>query len=137
MINNTNALESATNTVNANLAYVGEKVDSLFTALSAKIGVASDHFWPIFVKQQQIEGVTILLFVVIGVFLSFVLFKLAKKIGKADILNEDLYIPLYVFSIVFGGISILYLFIDGPDSVGKIINPEYSALKEIGALFKK
>ena len=134
---NTNTLESATNTVNPNLVYVGEKVDSLFTALSAKIGVASDHFWPIFVKQQQIEGITPLVFMTIGILLSFILFKLANKMRKADISNDECYMPLYIISIVIVGISVMWFFIGGSDCVGKIINPEYSALKEISNLFKK
>lgn len=35
----------------------GDKLDHYITALASKAGVAADHFWPIFVKQQMIEGI--------------------------------------------------------------------------------
>ncbi len=36
------------------------KVESALNAIAAKIGVGIDHFWPIFVRQQIIEGIGVL-----------------------------------------------------------------------------
>ena len=44
----------------------GDKLDQYITVLASKAGVAADHFYPIFVRQQVITGIFELSLMAIG-----------------------------------------------------------------------
>ena len=115
---------------------IGKAVEVL-DVLQAKIGEGTNYFWPIFVKQQIVEGwvgvisFLILLVLFISIFYSFI--TSLKKYLKGG--NND-YIEVKMFA--SGGIGfVLGFFVlftateKLSDSVYKLTNPEYMAAKTI------
>ena len=122
-----------TNTVQV-VEKFGEKLDEYLGALANQAGVAAEHFYPIFVRQQTIEGfvglVLILLFsIVVFVFL---------RMGFNNIVNfqndnaAGIKCPLgFIGGVVLTIILLCILLNDGSTVVGKIVNPEYFAVKSL------
>jgi len=106
-----------------------DKVENALGIMAEKLGMASDHFYPILVKQQLIEGwvhmgITIPLFIIGGLLF---LIGLGKEHRGDEEGNWAVFIGLIFYviaSLIFAG----YL--------TQILNPEYYALMEIKSFIK-
>lgn len=104
--------------------------------LAAKLGVAAEHVYGVLVKQAVVSGVISTLMMIGAIIVAVFLTKsLAKKsrdhqnhIGKYDLNPYQVFHWCAVLALAVLSLAAL---INGPDMVGKIINPEYYAIKEI------
>lgn len=114
----------------------GEKVSVVLHQLADKIGVGIDHFYPVFVKQQYVEG--IFFFALTLLFIVFVigLFNFQKKRSffEGEKPNLRFFTTITGFVVSFG--IVIALTSVGPEAFSKIFNPEYAAIKEITSLIK-
>ncbi|PRO41458.1 hypothetical protein [Bacillus sp. LLTC93] len=113
-----------------------DKAMAYIDKLAAKLGVAAEHVYGVLVKQAVVNGVLSTLMMIAGIIVAVLLTKsFAKKsrehqkhIGEYD-LNPYLIIQCCT------GLALAVLciagLVNGSDMVGKIINPEYYAIKEI------
>lgn len=115
---------------------VTEAMTAGFAALAKQAGVAADHFYPIFVKQQVIDGYIwlgyfIILFAITGVILALC-FK-----GPWLVRNNDYDSSLTrkgIGMIIVAFMSLVLLISTSwalPICIMQIINPEYYAVKDI------
>ena len=121
----------------------GDKLDSYISALASKAGVAADHFYPVFVKQQAIEGwCGVLLFVLIAIFCLVFLTMALRNVGPASSMDEKIFVPAIAKTVVGFLVSIvLFCFTLGTGSelgvnISKIYNPEYSAVQALVKMVK-
>lgn len=117
---------------------VYDDVKDFLSQLAEGLGTAAEHVYPIFVRQQVVEGASFLLILVIGIVVVCTcannIFKIASKDDTSD--TEDVILGL---SAAIGFISLIavVLGIFNVDiHLGKIINPEYAAIKEIVGMIK-
>lgn len=114
----------------------GTKLDSYIQVLAEKLGVAAEYVYPLFVKQQVIEGIwffsAVAFFIFVGVIMFVLGFKKGKKVDWKDGLYYALLIPggLIIFA------TLMVLSAGGSKNLTKIINPEYAAIKEIIQMVK-
>jgi hypothetical protein len=118
-----------------------QKATEYIDAIAAKLGVAAEHVYGILVRQQYVEGITTILgcltFVAVMFFISRKITDLtkstresAKKKSFTEISEDLAHVVLvlgwiaFFFALIFASFAI-------PDSVAKLINPEYYAIKEI------
>jgi len=129
-----------TNTVAVVTAF-GNKLDSYIAVLAEKAGVATDHFWPVLVNQQVIEGWGgVGLFLLSGVMAVLAIMLLVKSLPKN---NEDSVGPMQFGRCVTGGICGVLFFIaimintaDLPNNIAKIYNPEFYAMQSLVKMVK-
>ena len=115
----------------------GEKISNAIEQLAAQIGVGVDHFWPLFVKQQMIDGWINLLTPIILILVSSVYLVLTRN--KWEDKTKDDISWQGVGGIIIGfvlAISIVFSFVHGTTAVKQIINPEYYAIKEITEMIR-
>lgn len=131
-----------TNTVGI-INKAGEKLDGYIAVLAEKAGMATDHFWPVLVRQQIIEGIASGFLAIIAGILSYLLYKK----GQSIIFNEndtrveknsksDKYTILNGLALVFGVLFLMFcgrFFFIG---LSQILNPEYAALQEVIKMIK-
>jgi len=129
-----------TNTVHL-VEKFGDKMDQYFQALADKAGVATDHFWPIFVKQQYIEGISLLVLLMIGFIACVLLFRMGiNHVENFDSRNYPKSTPKVLIGFIAGTILSAIVFIgfatEGSATIGKIINPEYYAVQSLVQMVK-
>lgn len=116
----------------------GNKLDGYIEVLAAKLGVAVDHFWPIFVRQQFVEGLTIV--VILIVLLSAGVFLLSMGVANTRDINrkgkEKDYLLAKGIIGWAGGLLCMLAFAgglssSGVESISKIANPEYYAVQAL------
>jgi hypothetical protein len=110
---------------------VTEKIEVAVTALSDKLGVASDHFYPILVEQHYLSGwvwiwTALPLLILACLFAGFFI---KEALGDKD--GEVLF-PLGLIA------TVLYVFFGVvlASNLMSILNPEYYALMEIKSFIK-
>lgn len=120
-----------------------EKVDGYIKAMAESLGVASEYVFRTLVHQMFVEGIVFSAVFIISVLVaSLILYKGVKvAINKWDeIYKNDIEVPI-VCVMVLACIGYIILIIatvnELPQNLMKIFNPEYYALKEILAVFKK
>jgi len=121
---------------------VGEKIELVIKTLAEKIGVGAEHFWPVFVKQQYVEGVssiiTWIIPIIVGSIISYIFYKF-HVIEKEK--NKGYYEDGYAFSCGFSIVVTLMILIIAlfriSYAIPKIFNPEYSALRDIIEMVNK
>lgn len=111
------------------------KAAEMLDAMAAKMGVAVDHFWPVLVRQQVIEGVWF--------FASFFIAIVGcGSVGWYCIRQEnkrnDPWGPIQsvyaVPGIIFTALAFVLLvpaIVEGVGALTQIVNPEYAALMDI------
>jgi len=108
------------------------KVDTAVTTLSTKLGVASDHFYPILVKQQVIGGYISLGWAAISLVFAVLLTVIAVIQIKEDSADGD----AVAWSVFIAVILYMSTMVQSYDGILSILNPEYYALQEITRLIK-
>ncbi len=111
----------------------GDKLDSYIQTIGTKLGQGTDHYYPILVKQQVLEGYLALIFIVFATVIIYCYFKFLPKnielVGELD--------PIGFWAagfVVAGGILSFILLITvvvNCWNVMKIINPEYYVLMDV------
>lgn len=129
-----------TNTV-AVIEKFGEKMDSFMGTLAEKAGVATDHFWPIFVQQQVISGYTSLGIAFFFVCIAAGLFLLGWVIRNKEetVFGDHQHGTTVFFTIISIAICVIVgiaLGVSGPDVVGKILNPEFYAVQSLAQMLR-
>ena len=129
---------------------IGDKVSSIIDQLCAQLGIAAEHFYPIYVKQMMVEGIAELASIcssfIVFILCTFLIVKSYRKCSeternKENNLNFDdsNYFPLYILSIfltiAFGALFFV-CFVNSPVYIGKCFNPEYAALQKIISMVK-
>lgn len=134
----TNQIEQVaqTNTVPTTAVQVidkfGDKLDQYITALASKAGVAADHFYPIFVRQQFITGIFELSLMTTGLICGIWLIRFGfKSIEKADDHGEAACIFGFAAGSILLIITTIAFMCQGPDSVSKVFNPEFNAVQSL------
>ncbi len=114
-----------------------QKAVDAIDAIAAKIGAGTEHFWPILVEQQIIEGsVTIglsLFFLIISSIALFFGVRIYKRI-EGETSSED-----FLWWFIPAGACIVALFMTAMNLSLKttyILNPEYHALKDLMEMMK-
>lgn len=118
---------------------VGDNITGMLERLAAQIGTTADKVFPWYAQQAILEGVTALAF--LGFFWIVFIVALAISFRKADFDDGNRYAVVTAIA----GIGIFFCMvgtvIDGADSVRKIMNPNYYAMKmmtqDIGRLVHK
>lgn len=125
-MNDTKQIVVDSNTVDALVS----KVETALSVVADKVGVASDHFYPILVKQQYMEGFIDLgigaVLLLLSIFLSGVLWLLIRDKDGETVFP----VIVITFITILFGISFF-----GSGLLG-VMNPEYYALKEIMEVVK-
>lgn len=123
-----------TNTVNVLNSY-GAKVDVAFQALAAKAGLAADHFYPILVREQSIKGITSLALLCValaGIFLAAKVFvanfaKANDPEGNSPNASGARCGVALILGLICVGHTLMAC-ADLPENLGRVVNPEYSAV---------
>lgn len=116
-----------TEQTNQSIELVTNKLDSYIAILAEKLGVAAEYVYPLFVKQQAIEGwwfFAACLFCIIPSSIVF-LKQIKKDMDKT---------PVFLSAVISGAIlliSFTTLATDGAKFFTKIVNPEYAAIQAI------
>ncbi len=121
------------------------KVESALNTLAAKIGVGVDHFWPLFVRQQFIEGVSWVSLIAVGLVIlvgSLITMKIIWPKCKWEYDGSPVS-PVGLFFIIFAAISILLFLIltigasiNADNIVSHLVNPEYQAFQDLMKMVK-
>ena len=117
-------------TVNSDtLNEVSNKIENALTIMADKLGVASDHFYPIIVEHQLIQG-WIYIWLAIPILLLatiFVTFGFLDRKRDSEASNWSFFLSI-IFYIIFMGVA--------GSNLAQILNPEYYALMEIKDFIK-
>ncbi|QLI77124.1 hypothetical protein [Bacillus pumilus] len=113
-----------------------DKALAYIDKLAAKLGVAAEHVYGVLVKQAVVGGVisTIMMLsaIVVAVLFTKSLAEKSrdyqKRVGPYDVNWYQVIQCLTGIAVVVLCIVTLVI---GPEMIGKIINPEYYAIKEI------
>ena len=111
-----------------------ESLEMLFQyldKLGEKIGVAGQHIWPWFLKQQYIDAFAslVLLLFTITTFL-FLWYSKIKKINWDDVNEENKNFHIIILTIL-NSFLLLIAFITFLNAFPDIFNPEYHALLDL------
>ncbi len=130
-----------TNTVQV-INEFGSKLDSYMSVMATKIGVATDHFYPVVVQQQQIDGYIGIGQLVISMTIFLISIRrftssLSDNKDEKQISDRNLFkvIASFVFGIVFGILTLTNL-MDFKNNVGMVYNPEFYAFKQLVTMVK-
>lgn len=128
----TNNIPERVTTETINL--VSDKIALAFNAISEKIGVAADKIWPYLVKQQAIIGYShiIIVLILLAVIITNIHYiRKFSKIEENQLEDEGLLFAWKLISIIGIIFFIVFAPLDLTDTIGRIFNPEYYAIKEI------
>lgn len=112
---------------------VAKEIFSRIDAIAAKLGVAANHFWPIYVKQVSVEAYSAIALLAVGLLIGSLFWIRAATLKGCYFDCSD---PTGKGVIAIAGtvvliIATLVLFINGADIAGKLANPEYYAMNNI------
>lgn len=132
-----------TNTVQV-IEKLGDKLDGYITTLSSKLGIAVDHFFPIFVQQQKVDAVSFVIGVIVFTIISVFLLKMGfKNVDTANEYRNPQQNSAFAKSIVgfiLGGAILLVVVIatgcEFSNVIGKFMNPEYYAIESLIKMVK-
>lgn len=127
-----------TNTV-AVVTDFGNKLDGYIAVLAEKAGVAADHFWPVLVQQQVIEGWGgVGLFGLVIVVLTAAIWLLVKSLPSEGECNPKQFVGCVVGAIC--GVIFFFLTCANvstmPANITKICNPEFHAMQSLVRMVK-
>ena len=102
-----------------------------FTALAQKAGVAADHFYPVIVKQQVIEGC--FFFAIVGIMTLVATILTIATVRKdwsdyGDLTKEGLG---FIIAMALYFLVLIAFGVNGVHATSQVFNPEYYAVKDI------
>jgi len=121
---------------------LAEKAMEYVESIAQSLGVAASHVYEVMLRQTIVEGIvySALCIVAIGL-LTFGWAKGIRRLRRNwdDIMDSDL-APLSVLLILFTGIgsaiAVVVSFVNLPEYVMKVVNPQYYVIREILSIFK-
>ncbi len=111
----------------------GNKIDGYVQTMATKAGMAVDHFWPVFIQQQQIRGYSYFICWTIFMIIAFSLTRLYRKL---ELWEDNERSCFTCIGIVLMLVGLFNLFICFGEYYGYIVNPEYAALQEVVKMIK-
>lgn len=111
--------------------------------LSNKLGTTVEHLWSVLVKQATVDAVINIVCIIIVAALGVLLYKLHKKFSKETKPQEESYtsteyerhestaIIMGISTAVWAIIAIVMFFCLIPETITALVNPEYTALKNV------
>lgn len=116
------------------------RIDALVDALSQKMGIAADHFWPIFIRQQVTSSAT---YIAVWTLFSFLLFYVGHRFRatirerpykhsdrsyvSANEMGDVRWVGVLVPTIIGTGVMVVCLSVNLPP----ILNPEFYAIRSL------
>lgn len=119
---------------------IQKEVLTRLDALAAKLGVVTSHLWAVLVRQQQVQFLVDLLYTVVtvaGVVVAAVLLRNFLRKFKAT--NDEMWAGgAFAAGVVLliVGICACVNIASLMDSVGRLMNPEYYALRSLMRLMQ-
>ena len=123
-----------TNSVDPNLVYIGDKLDGAIASISTKLGVAADHFWPVLVKKQYLDGIALSISILIPILLCLICWVVVycrRKIQKEGNYDDIIYWIFFFGGALLTVISMCGIICNIGYIINKIYNPEAVALIEL------
>lgn len=118
------------------ITQLGDKLDSYINILAEKLGVAAEYVYPLFVKQQMIEGISTLSLIMLCCITSIICLIFGVKGGNKKNWGDGGYVILIFTGGIMGIISICALGHNFTDCISQIMNPEYAAIQDIIQMVK-
>lgn len=119
-----------TNTVEV-IKLVSDKIDVAMSTLSTKLGVATDHFYPILVKQQYVSAISGISISAVASLVFYLIFRRfsprADRHGDYGSMDGGITIISAIGMIV----SLLFFIACLIEGIPAILNPEYAALMDL------
>jgi len=110
---------------NEQLQMIFDKLDQI----GSKLGESAETIWPWFIKQQYIDGYySLVVFILLPIILFFTLRYSIKRITKD---NDDGFAVMGFVISFFLSMPFIVLLINIGCILSQILNPEYSALKDL------
>lgn len=110
---------------------VTDKIDVAVATLSAKLGVATDHFYPILVKQQSITAITNIAVSLMSVTIFFLIFKKIRSLVDEDGECTEGNEMASAFAIFLSEVSCIFLLVALTNGIPTLLNPEYAAFMDV------
>jgi hypothetical protein len=109
---------------------LGTTIKEAIAAISEKLGVATSHVYEVLVRQQFVEGVVGVLAPVSCIIFALIAWNLGDSEGKSYKYELGAPISQIIFGVI-AGVMLLLTVLTVPGTIGKLLNPEYYALKDI------
>lgn len=109
-------------------------VKQALNGMADALKVGAEHVYEVIVRQQIVESITYLIvYAVVGAF-SYILFRIGRT--ALDDNNDEVYVPLFVFSGFSALILLAVIAITLDNVITGFVNPEYGAIMEIKSFVK-
>lgn len=110
-----------------------EKLESLFSGIAEILKKGGEHFWPLVIRQQYINGLFSLGLVIVMIGGSYFVAKWCrKKLNEKDSYDDEWYAIGIGTSVVVGLLGLIPLFY----AISMLVNPEWWALVALSNLVK-
>ena len=110
------------------------KVERALQVLAEKLGVGIDHFWPLAVRQQLLEGgISLGLWVGLVVLTLGLLYFVVVCVKRAQWLVA---VTLFGVAGILGLLSMIGAAAGGVETLTQLLNPEYAALESVMDMVK-
>lgn len=108
---------------------IGSQAAGLLQKLADQLGLTVQQILPWYVEQARLEGM--LFFVSVVLFIAIMMPLTIWGWRKGDFDNMNRHAFIFCIAAVLLTMSVLPIFVDGPNNVTKILNPQYHAVKMI------
>ena len=113
----------------------GNKIDSYVQILASKANDTTAHFWPLFIKQQEIIGYTHLIAFILAFLMALAGIFIGFKLKKKRICDEVGTIIMCLSFVLTVGTFIAFC-ATASDIISQIYNPEYAAIQQVVSMIK-
>jgi hypothetical protein len=113
-----------------------KKLTEYLEIMAKKLGVAAEHLYEVLTKQAMVEGIIDLIFYPILFLIIFPIFifcfkKYRYHEKECNWSEESNYMIASIISGVVAAALLIGVLATMPDSIGRIINPEYYAIQDL------
>ena len=112
-------------------ANVSAKVFEVIDAIAAQLGVAKEFVWEILVKQQYVEAAQLMIGVIFCVVVLVYSIPICSKGFKEEYSSGDADAAAAIIGLFVSVGASIYILCGSIACVGRLLNPEYYALKDI------
>ena len=110
---------------------VSEKVFEIIDALAAQLGVAKEFVWALLVRQQYVEAAQLAIGVICCVVALVYTIPICSKGFKEEYATGDADAAAAIIGLFVSVGASIYILCGSIACVGRLLNPEYYALKDI------
>lgn len=110
-----------------NLSILLEQFQPTLNEMAVKMGIAMEELWRILLKQQLVDGVLGVCYVVVGLIVLYIAIRLFKWVvsdndGDGSLILIPFFVGIFGLILICGGLF---------ETVSHFVNPEYQAIKDI------